>query len=261
MSLADIRQWYRTRGPLDSLRQWIAAIRSRVFRPEQGKHPFDRAHGVNTSGLLYANALATGHPNDVYSEGYYATAPSLFHGAMALWQKSLYSLTMADYTFVDLGCGKGRALLMASDFPFHAILGVELNAKLAAVARRHVTGWTRSRRACRTASVVEGDVLELPIPDGPVVMFLFNSFEMEMVRGLLERLVEAARTRSAPIDLVYIHPEHDNLVRQTAGIERLADENIPFSAEDAAADAFGVSVDQCCIYRMAGRLFAKSGQP
>ena len=74
------------------------------------------------------------------------------------------------------------------------------------------------------------------------------------MRDLLERLGEATRTRTAPIDLVYVHPEHDNLVRQTAGIERLADENIPFSAEDAAADAFEVTFDQCCVYRFAGRV-------
>jgi SAM-dependent methyltransferase len=253
MSLVHFRLWYRTRGLLDSVRRYIAAIRARIFRPQQEKHPFDRVHGVDTSGLIYANALATGHPNDMYSEGYYATAPSLFHGAMALWQQSLYGLAVADYTFVDLGCGKGRVLLMASNYPFHAIVGVELNAKLAAVARKNLAKWTRSRRACHAAEVIEGDVLELPIPDGPVVLFLFNSFEREMVRGLLERLGETSRARSAPIDLIYIHPDHDDLVRQTAGIERLADENIPFSAEDAAADEFEVNVDQCCVYRFAGR--------
>lgn len=229
-------------------------MRARVSRGPQGKHPFDRVHGVDTSGLLYANALATGHPNDVYSEGYYATAPSLFHGAMVLWQQSLYGSAVADYTFVDLGCGKGRVLLMASDYPFSAIMGVELSAKLAAVARKNLVKWMRSPRACRDASVVEGDVLELPIPHGRVVLFLFNSFEAEVVRGLLERLGEMSRVRSAPIDLVYIHPEHDNMVRQTAGVEKLADENIPFSAEDAAADAFEVTFDQCCMYRLAGRL-------
>ena len=29
------------------------------------------------------------------------------------------------YSFVDIGCGKGRALLIASRWPFHQIIGVE----------------------------------------------------------------------------------------------------------------------------------------
>lgn len=239
---------------LDSVRHFLEGVRQRTSSNPQRIHPFDRLHRVDTSGLLYAESLATGHPNDIHSEGYYATAPSLFHGAIALWQRSLYGLSVADYTFVDLGCGKGRALLMASEFPFRAIIGVELNAKLVAVARKNLVRWMRKPRSCRAANVVEGDVLEFPIPDGPMVLFLFNSFEGEIVRRLLERLGEASQTRSAPIDLVYVHPEHDNVVKRTAGIERLADENIPFSAEDAAADAFKVSIDQCCIYRLAGRL-------
>ena len=208
---------------------------------------------METSGLLYAESLAAGHPNDIHSEGYYATAPSLFHGAIALWQRSLYSLAVADYTFVDLGCGKGRVLLMASEYPFRAITGVELNGKLAAVARKNLKKWMRRPRSCRASNVVEGDVLEFPIPAGALVLFLFNSFEAEILRGLVERLLEASRTRSEPIDLIYVHPEQDHVIRQTAGFERLADETVSFSAEDTAADAFQVSLDQCCVYRLAGR--------
>jgi hypothetical protein len=110
----------------------------------------------------------------------------------------------------------------------------------------------REPHACRALSVVEGDVLELPIPDGPTVLFLFNSFEAEVLTRLLVRLGEASQKRSAPIDLIYIHPDHDEMARKTAGVVKLADEDIPFSAEDAAADAFEVDHDQCCIYRFAG---------
>lgn len=252
VSLTSLRQRLLPRGSAQSIRRLAQWLRVRIFPAEQRTHPFDRLHGVDTSGLLYADALATGHPHDFYSEGYYATAPSLFHGALARWQAMLSASSLEDYTLVDLGCGKGRVLLMAADYPFRAILGVELNARLARVARSNLTKWMSSPRACRTVNVVEGDVLQLPIADGPVVLFLFNAFEAEIVKRLLDRLVEATQTRTAPIDLIYIHPEHGNLVRQTAGVQLLIDENIEFSAEDAAADAFEVNVDQCCIYRFAG---------
>jgi SAM-dependent methyltransferase len=249
VSLFPLRQWFRARGLTNVLRTLAESLR-RSVPAEQRTHPFDRLHGVDTSGLLYADALATGHPNDFYSEGYYATAPSLFHGALARWQLTPSGPSIEDYTFVDLGCGKGRVLMMAFEYPFRAIVGVELNAKLAWVARRNLRKWMRSPRASRVVSVVEGDVLRLPIPDGPVVLFLFNSFEAEMVKRLLDRLAEKSQTRTAPIDLIYIHPEHDNLVRQTAGVQLMADENISFSAEDAAADVFEVNVDRYCIYRL-----------
>jgi hypothetical protein len=98
--------------------------------------------------------------------------------------------------------------------------------------------------------IVKGDALSFPLPDGPVVLFFFNSFEREMVRMWLERLVELAATRTAPIDLIYVHPEHRELFLQAPAIEVLADEVMPFSEEDAAADVFGVAMDRYAIYRM-----------
>jgi hypothetical protein len=62
-----------------------------------------------------------------------------------------------------------------------------------------------------------------------------------------------AHTGANPIDLIYIHPEHDGLMAQVAGIELLRYAEIPFSEEDARADLFGVSSDVCSVYRLAGR--------
>ncbi len=83
-----------------------------------------------------------------------------------------------------------------------------------------------------------------------MVLFFFNSFEEEMVRLWLDRLVEAAATRPAPIDLIYMHPEHHKVLAAIPGIQILADTEIAFSPGDAAADAFGVSIDRCTIYRL-----------
>ena len=246
---------------LTPLRQFLARVRSRFLSHEQDEHPFDQQNGVDTSGLLYADALTSGHAHDFFSEGYYATAPSLFHGAMARWQATLSGPAIEDYTFIDLGCGKGRVLMMASTLPFRAVLGVELNEKLARTARRNLVEWFRSPRACHAVRVVGGDVLDLAFPDGPLVLFLFNSFDAEIVRGLLERLAKASQSHSSPIDLIYIHPEHDSLVRRSAGMHLLVDEEIAFSTEDAAADAFEVSIDQCCIYRWNGSVVQNSGHP
>jgi len=246
---------------LVQLRQFF--LRPFLDRPSSDRsvHPFDRIHGVDTSGLLYADVLATGHAHDASSEGYYATAPSLFHGALARWQTTLsghagQNFSLGDYTFIDLGCGKGRVLLMASEHPFRKITGVELNARLAKVARRNVARWLRTARACSHISLMVGDVMQLRLPDGPVVLFLFNSFAAPVMTELLEGLAAAASVRATPrggavpMDLIYIHPEQDNLIRRAPGFELLADEEIPFSAEDAAADAFEVSHDRCTIYRL-----------
>lgn len=259
VSPAEPSRWAEGRTFEGAVRRFLANLRRwKLYAPpDREVHPFDREHGVNTSGLMYADVLATGHPHDAASEGYYATAPSLFHGALNLWQKALGApslrpsapSSLAGYSFIDLGCGKGRVLLMASDYPFRKVMGVELSPKLAKVARRNLAVWLRRPRACRQVSVMVGDVMQLRLPDGPVVLFLFNSFGAAVMTELLEGLAAAAKTRSAPIDLISIHPEHDALVRPFGLV--LSDEEIAFSPEDAAADVFEVVSDRCTVYRLA----------
>ena len=231
--------------------RWIGFLR-RLFPSREARHPFDRAHRVDTGGLIYADGLATGHEHDIHSSGYYATAPSLFRGAIKLWSAALEAspYRLADYSFVDIGCGKGRVVLLASEYVFREVIGVELNPQLAAVARRNLRWWMRRKRACRHVRIAHGDALSFPLPDGPVVLFFFNSFEEEMARMWLDRLVEIAAARSAPIDLIFMHPEHHKLLTATPAIQVLADAEIALSPADAASDAFGISFDRCTIYRL-----------
>lgn len=226
-------------------------------------HPFDLRHGTDTGGLLYAPELMSGHPHDRFNEGYYATAPSVFRGLVERWQNFLpgagsaglawpeaWAGKLSDYSFLDLGCGKGRVLLLASELPFRAIAGVELNPALCAVARRNLQRWLRRPRACPRIHIHCGDVLDAPLPDGPLLLFLFNSFEAEVVRLLLERLIKLTAGRSAPIDLLYVHPDHAALVERTPGVTVLFDGEVPFTREDRLADVFGVGVDRCGMYRI-----------
>jgi SAM-dependent methyltransferase len=239
--------------------RWIKLLQ-RLFRVQQDRHPFDRAHGVDTSGLIYpdklsADGLSSGHEHDRHSAGYYATAPSLFRGAIARWSAILEQsrCRFSDYVFVDIGCGKGRVLMLASEYAFREVVGVELNPTLAEVARRNLKRWVRTRRTCANVRILRGDALSMPLPDGPVVLFFFNSFEREMVRMWLDGLVAAAADRSEPIDVIYMHPEHHSLLIARPGIEMLADDYLALTPEDAASDAFGVSFDRCTVYRIRGR--------
>lgn len=235
-------------------------------------HPFDLRHGTDTGGLMYGPVLVTGHANDQFNEGYYATAPSVFRGLIARWEETLtatpglspleagdetHVAPLSRYAFIDLGCGKGRVLLLAAELPFRSVTGIELNARLCAAAEENVRRWHR-QCACETVRVQCGDVLsslllDMPPADLPLLLFLFNSFEADVVRALMQLLTDLAHSRSAPIDLLYVHPDHAILVERTRGVEVLFDGDVPFSREDALADVFGVDVDRCGIYRIGCR--------
>src|SRR6266566_1227205 len=88
------------------------------------EHPFDKRHGLDTAGYLSKRDLVTGHPNDVYLTGYSAVAPSVFRQMCRRWIDTLAARRRVQaFSFVDVGAGKGRALLLASELPFRKVIG------------------------------------------------------------------------------------------------------------------------------------------
>src|SRR5579871_6336835 len=114
-------------------------------------HPFDQIHNTDTSGLVPAGHLLTGHPNDEHVTAYYAVAPSILRALIDQWRRTAPH-PISRYTFVDVGAGKGRAMLLASELPFRHVIGAELNPDMAAIAQRNLSLWQASHTADPTAS-------------------------------------------------------------------------------------------------------------
>ena len=215
-------------------------------------HPFDLQHGLDTSGLIGGADLSTGHEHDVYNTAYYGMSPSRFEGAMELW-RSLPPLAPAEsYTFVDLGCGKGRAVLMATRMPFREVVGVELHPELARVAEENLRVWRGAGQAVAPARVICGDATEFGFPEGPCLVYLFNPFARPVVERLLDRIQASFGGRAGLLDIVYFNPESADAFAAHGGFELMWSGVIAMSAEDAAADLVASPDDQCHLYRWTG---------
>src|SRR5258707_12349167 len=114
-ALSKLKWSLAQRGLGGTLR--FALLRARRQTPDKAKpqlHPFDERYGVDTSGLIGGGELRSGHRNDVFNTAYYGMAPSRFRWAIESWIADESHAAIENYSFVDLGCGKGRAILMAS---------------------------------------------------------------------------------------------------------------------------------------------------
>lgn len=95
------------------------------------RHPFDREYHTDTSGFVPSDRLESS-PHDSKKRNIYAgSQPSIIRLAL----NTLPALP--ECTFIDLGCGKGRPLLVASEYPFRSVIGVELSPSLVLDARKN----------------------------------------------------------------------------------------------------------------------------
>lgn len=200
------------------------------------RHPFDVANGVRTSGLVAGRHLKSGHRHDRHATAYYGVAPSVFQALVRRWRRSGPAAPLEEFTFVDMGAGMGRAVLLAAEMPFRDVVGVELNATLARIARRNLAVWRAAGRARAAARIVCGDAAEFKLRGGPCLAFLFNPFGAPVMRRLLAQIAESFAGKPGQLDLLYVNNEQESVLEGRAGFVRLYLGQVSRSRADAIAD-------------------------
>jgi SAM-dependent methyltransferase len=200
------------------------------------RHPFDLEFGTRTSGLIAGRNLKSGHRNDRNSTAYFGVAPSVIQGLLVLWRRNRPIAPIDDFTFVDLGAGMGRAMLLASEYRFRSVVGVELNPTLARIARKNAALWRKSKKALAPMRVVCRDAVEFEFPAGPCVAFLFNPFNARVMRMLLGSLATRFAGKPGQLDILYANNEQEKVLERQAGFTRLFQGQVNRSRTDAIAD-------------------------
>jgi hypothetical protein len=228
------------------------------------RHLFDLEFGVRTSGLVAGRHLGAGHRHDRHVTAYYAVAPSVFQEIMVRWRRCRPVAAIDAYTFVDLGAGMGRAMLLAAAYPFRAVIGVELHPTLARIGRRNLALWRAAGRSCAPLRMHCRDATEFPLPAGPCVIFLFNPFRAPVLRRLLRAWSLTFANRAEQLDILYVNNEAEGVLEREPGFTRLFRGQVRRSHADAVADRTilkhqpgaeyaATSWEDCSIYRWMGK--------
>ncbi|MDE1154910.1 MAG: class I SAM-dependent methyltransferase [Acidobacteriaceae bacterium] len=229
-------------------------------------HPFDRLHGTDTGGLIEGPIIARGtaHPHQDLT-AYYGIAPSILSALCDLWLQRLHPQKPIEQTvFLDVGAGKGRAMLLASQLPFLRVEGIELNEELAAIARKNIAIWNEDNSAEALAPLLlhQADATVQPLPAEATLAFLFHPFESRLLKRFLRHVERSVSSGGQSFDLIYANAEHDSVLDHDPAFERIWLGRVPMSADDHLADLaeiaqqteYGSTGDElCAIYRFTGR--------
>jgi hypothetical protein len=221
-------QWWKDiamrEGSLAATRQLLAALWEfvRESTPERrrqrfGDAEFDWDHRVNTTSaaVSWRDRLL-----GVFHSPYQPTESALFHEMLeALCQQRRSDFR--DFIFIDLGSGKGRTLLMASDYPFRRIIGVELLPALHRTAHDNLSTYTNEAQKCFALETICADATEFAFPAEPTVLFLFNPFPESGLRRVVANLEQSLREDPRAVYVLYHNPLLDHVLSESAGLRKL----------------------------------------
>jgi hypothetical protein len=129
--------------------------------------------------------------------------------AVGLHRKlELLELPYSGYHFIDLGSGRGRALLIASEFPFKAIHGVELSEDAHQHAERNVKSYQSPTQQCRDLRVACQDARTYGLPPEPSVIYIFNSFPKEILVDVVAGIERSLKENPRELIVIYCNPRH-----------------------------------------------------
>ena len=111
--------------------------------------------------------------------------------------------------------GKGRALLMAADYPFQRIVGVEFMPELRRAAQKNIAGYSSDRQRCRQIEAICMDARDFQFPSRAAGGVSVQPFLRTDVRTVLENLRRSVEQAPRPVYIAYRFTEFENLLAQS----------------------------------------------
>lgn len=158
---------------------------------------FDRRYGVRTSGYLKLEDTSVGADGAKRGHRYRAVNAWAFKSMLARLAPA------KNLRFVDLGCGFGRACLLAAEYGFSRVRGVDMVPEFCAQARKNAQVLSSTRKNCTPVEILEADAIDYSRDADDDIVFLYNPFPVPVLEKVVANLIEQAVRRQQPAIIIY----------------------------------------------------------
>jgi predicted RNA methylase len=183
-------------------------------RSRFGDIDYDCEYGFDTT---WARLSWSVRLREVFTERLYQpTVPAEFSEML----QQLARVDFTRFTFIDLGSGKGRALLLAAEYPFRRIIGVEIQAELHAIAEENLARLRESGSKIDAQSICL-DAREFSFPPDPLIVYLFNPFPDYVLAAVIDNLRASLARRPRPVYVIYNAPFEQQVIEKANSLRRI----------------------------------------
>ena len=202
---------------LQSLWEFVRDSTPARLRQRYGDADYDWEKRVNTTSAAvgWRERLL-----GVFHSPYQPTEPELFREMLEALARQP-NLSWSDFTFIDLGSGKGRTLLMASDYPFRRIVGVELLPALDQITQENLSQYKSESQQCFALESICADATEFLLPEEPLLLYLFNPFPQGGLRRVIAALERSLHDHPRTVYVLYHNPQLEHVLAESAALRKI----------------------------------------
>lgn len=169
---------------------------------------FDRRFGVKTGGYIdLADLAILPTDNRLFGARYEPTSEVTFREML-----SAVPAKLENFVFVDIGSGLGRVLLLASEYPFRAIRGVEFSPDLHAIATENIRRYRSDTQKCTDIASICQDATQFEIPEQQAFLYFYNPFEEPVMRQVVANIEQSLRKHPRDVYLLYYNPKSRQII-------------------------------------------------
>jgi SAM-dependent methyltransferase len=185
---------------------------------------FDKKYGTETQTEIELNYLTINSVNIKNGERYQATKVIFLKKLL----NHIKPIIPDSPVLVDLGCGKGRVLLVASEFGFREVRGVEFAHELCVTAKDNIVTYKTRKKTDTVFRVIESDAALYKILKDENVFFIFNSFDDLIMTQVLQNIATSIQENMRKVIIIYHNPKFDNLIKSFDGFMKVGDYNFGY---------------------------------
>jgi SAM-dependent methyltransferase len=123
---------------------------------------------------------------------------------------------VSSFTFIDIGSGKGRMLLLAAEHPFRRIIGVEFASDLHALAQKNVKTYRNPNQVCFRIEPVHIDATQYEFPLEPLLIYFYYPFDQSVMEPVIQNLNRSLAEHPRDVVLVYHNPVLSGVVESAS---------------------------------------------
>lgn len=186
-----------------------------IFISFIGDFSFDFRYGTNTINPVTLNDLEIQSDNKLRGYKYGPTQARPF-------KQLMNTLNFPDNSvFVDFGSGKGRVLLLSSQYGFKRVVGIEFSPKLCEIAKKNLSIYKKKVGGILNVQIIESDVVDYNIRDDDNVFFLYNPFDRVVMRIILNNIILSLKNKQRKIWLIYNNPIYRDIIENKGVFTKL----------------------------------------